>query len=191
MKKYELVVIGGSAGSFQVILNLVSQLPEEFGLPVIIITHRSRGNDNQFINILNEKTSLTVKEAEEKELMLPGYIYVCPPDYHLLIEKDKTLSLDYSEKIHHSRPSIDVTFQCVADTFKEKVIAILLSGANGDGAEGLYRIHKQGGVTIVQNPKSAEVPVMPQRALELFTADYIIDADKIGQALIKLSACML
>jgi len=186
-KKYELLVIGGSAGSFHVILELVGQLSEGFALPIIIITHRSRGNDYQFINILNEKTSLTVKEAEEKELILSGYIYVCPPDYHLLIEKDKTLSLDYSEKVNHSRPSIDVTFECVADIYKEKAIAILLSGANGDGAEGLHRIHKQGGVTIVQNPKNAEVPVMPQRALELFTADYIIEAYEIGETIKKLN----
>jgi len=178
-KKYELVAIGGSAGSFHVILQLVSQLSEGFDLPVLIITHRSRGKDYQFINILNE--------AEEKELILSGYIYVCPPDYHLLIEKDKTLSLDYSEKVNHSRPSIDVTFECVADIYKEKAIAILLSGANGDGAEGLHRIHKKGGVTIVQNPKNAEVPVMPQRALELFTADYIIEADEIGETFKKLN----
>ncbi|MEO5947840.1 MAG: chemotaxis protein CheB [Chitinophagaceae bacterium] len=186
-KKYELIVIGGSAGSFQVILKLVSQLDKGFDIPVLIITHRSRGNDTQLIDILNEKTSLRVKEAEEKELILPGCIYVCPPDYHLLIEKDKTLSLDYSEKVHYARPSIDVTFQCVADIYKEKSIAVLLSGANGDGAEGLYCIHQQGGVTIVQDPKNAEVPLMPQRALELFTADYIIEAKEIAGTLKELS----
>jgi two-component system chemotaxis response regulator CheB len=185
-KKYELIIIGGSAGSFQILLKLVSQFPEGFDTPIIIVTHRSRGNDNQFVDILKEKTFLTVKEAEEKELIIPGCIYICPSDYHLLIEKDKTFSLDYSEKIHHTRPSIDVTFQCAADTYNDKVIAILLSGANGDGANGLYCIHKHGGITIVQNPKNAEVPLMPQKALDLFPADYIAEPDEMIDILQKL-----
>ena len=146
-----LLLIGGSAGSLEAILQALPGLQDLNGLAVVLVLHRRNG-ESLLAELLNEKTSWTVKEAEEKEPILPGTVYVAPADYHLLIEKNKTFSLDYSEKVNYSRPSIDVTFESAADTFGSTVSALLLSGANADGTEGLKKIKEAGGFVMVQDP---------------------------------------
>ena len=186
LNKYKLIAIGGSAGSLEVVMKIVLQLPVNLQAAVVLVLHRKNAPDSILANIIAAKTNLNVKEVEDKELLLPGTIYIAPPDYHLLIEDVQSFSLDSSEKVHYSRPSIDVTFESVADIFGEAAIGILLSGANADGAWGLLKIKQAGGATLVQDPASAEVSFMPQQAILLGAADNIITAENIPAHLHQL-----
>ena len=180
------LVIGGSAGSLEVILNLVAQLPRQPNAVVIIVVHRKKDNESILVNLLSSRTRLAVKEVEDKDPILLNTIYLAPPDYHLLIERTDLFSLDSSEKIQYSRPSIDVTFESVAEAFGTKTIGILLSGANADGAAGMAKIRQAGGYTIVQDPATADVGYMPQQALDLTPVDSILSASEIPALLEKL-----
>lgn len=176
---YELVVIGGSAGSVNVIIKLLSELPGDFSLPVIIVIHRLAVTGSRLADIFQAKTSIPLKDADEKEKILAGNIYLAPANYHLLIECNKTISLDDSEKVNYSRPSIDVTFEQAAEVYGNKVIGILLTGANLDGATGLLRINQKGGLTIVQNPDTAEIATMPQAAINLTDKHIILNVEEM------------
>lgn len=166
-EKTELVVIGGSAGSISAIVRIIPALKPGFSVPLILVLHRRHTSRGGFISdILRHKTSLQLKEAEEKEPIVPGTVYVAPADYHLLIESDRTFSLDASEKIHYSRPSIDVTFQSAAAHYGARLTGILLTGANADGAQGIAEIYRGGGHTIAQAPWEAEAIAMPQSAID-------------------------
>jgi two-component system chemotaxis response regulator CheB len=169
------VVIGGSAGSLKVLLEVLPGLSANIRFPIIIILHRKNDRRSSLEHLLNNCCALPVKEAEDKETLRGGIIYTAPPDYHLLIEKEGTLSLDASEKVSWSRPSIDVTFQSAAEVFKENLLAILLSGANNDGSLGLQKIKDQGGKIMIQHPDNAEISTMPQLALETIQPDYLVN----------------
>ncbi|MGN7821664.1 chemotaxis protein CheB [Chitinophaga sp. 22536] len=171
-----VVLIGGSAGGLQAILTLLPGLSVRLNAAVIIVLHRQSSSDSVLAELLAVKTSLPVREAEEKELLLPGTIYIAPGDYHLLIETDRTLSLDYSEKVNFSRPSIDVTFTSAVEVFGPQTMAVLLSGANDDGVEGLADVHEAGGITIVQDPDTAIVDFMPRHAIQAVPVDYVLAA---------------
>ena len=172
-------IIGGSSGSFDVLLNLLPHLQPLDSAAIIIVLHRKNAYDTTLTDVLSYRTAIEIKEVEEKETLLPGIIYIAPADYHLLIEKDYTFSLDVSERINYSRPSIDVSFETAAEAFEQKLIGILLSGSNMDGAKGLQVIKEFGGVTIVQDPQSAESPFMPQQAIDKGTVDYILKPAEI------------
>lgn len=174
------LVIGGSAGSLDVLLEIFPNLSTRINFPIIIVTHRKAGNDSLLADLLKNRTSLMVREAEEKEKLLPGYVYIVPADYHLLIENSHTISLDYSEKVNYSRPSIDVTFQSAAEVFKKELVCILLSGSNADGVEGLKAVKKYGGLAVVQDPQTAIMPYMPQQALNNAKPDVILDSLKMA-----------
>ncbi|WP_207536052.1 chemotaxis protein CheB [Desertivirga arenae] len=161
----EILLIGCSAGGFNLVYELVASLPAKFPLPVIVIIHRSRKYKSSMEDLLDSKSRIQVKLSEDKENVKKGCVYFAPPDYHLLLEPEGCFSLDSSEPVLFSRPSIDVTFKSVADVYNDKVIAMLLSGANEDGADGLCYIHDKGGLVIVQDPDSAEVRRMPEAAL--------------------------
>jgi len=178
MNKYELLIIGGSAGGLEVLLEVLPQLRTDLDYAVVLVMHR-RGGDSLLTGLLSDKTKLAVKEAEEKESIRPGVIYIAPADYHLLIENDKTFSLDYSEKIHYSRPAIDASFETAAEAYGPLLAGVLLSGANADGAEGLLQIKQAGGLTIVQDPDEASVSYMPQQAIEKGAADKILTTRQI------------
>jgi len=178
--KYKMLAIGGSAGSLDVILKIVAALPFISHLATVIIVHRKNDGESILTDLLSSRTKLVVKEIEDKETITGGTIYLAPADYHVLIEDEKMFSLDASEKIHHSRPSIDVSFESVAEVFGISAIGVLLSGASADGAEGLSSIKEANGFTIVQDPASAEVGYMPQQALEQMTPDKILKGDAIG-----------
>jgi two-component system chemotaxis response regulator CheB len=125
--------------------------------------------------------SLNIKEADEKENIQAGYVYFAPPNYHLLIENDKTFSLSTDEKVNYSRPSIDVLFESAANAYGPRLAAIILTGANNDGAEGLRRIKQKGGLVIVQDPQSAENSYMPAAALKAVKPDFVLSLVEIGR----------
>lgn len=187
MEKCEALIIGGSAGSLDVLLKVLPQLNSSLTFPVIIVLHRKPGKESLLTDLLRTKTKLTVKEIEEKEDLMPGIIYIAPPDYHLLIEKNKKFSLDASEKINFSRPSIDVSFASAAEVFRKNLVGILLSGANSDGSEGLRKVRQNGGYTIVQNPDSAIVQFMPEYALKNIEIDSILNPEEMANYINQLS----
>jgi two-component system, chemotaxis family, protein-glutamate methylesterase/glutaminase len=183
---FSVVVIGGSAGSLDVIMKMTRHLSPEINAAYIIIVHRKNAADSMLTGLLAARTALPVKEVEDKEALLPGTVYIAPPDYHLLIEDEKSFSLDSSEKVNHSRPSIDVTFESAALVFGHAAIGVLLSGANADGAEGLQKIKNAGGYVIVQDPDTAEVSFMPQQAIKLGNIDAVVTGDELGEKLFQL-----
>jgi len=135
---------------------------------------------------LNKYLAIPAKEIEEKEPINPGKLYLAPPNYHVLTEKDATFSLCASENVYYSRPSISVTFESMAFAFRDKVIGILLSGANADGSDGLKTISEFGGLTIIQDPEEAEIPSMPLSALKLLKPDFIFTKQEINKFLLRL-----
>lgn len=178
-----LIVIGGSAGSLDVLFRVLPALRADFPYPIAIVLHRRANVDTMLTELLNMKTKLLLTEPEDKEPIRPGCIYLAPGDYHILFEKDGVISLDYSEKVAYSRPSIDVAFQSAAEAYGANATCILLSGANADGSEGLRRIRDVGGTAIVQLPESAEVAFMPQQAISRQLADQILDVVGISDYL--------
>ena len=165
LKRYKALVVGGSAGSLNVILQFLPLLRADLYIAIIIVLHRKQINDSLLTDILSSKTGLLVKEAEEKEKIKPGYIYVAPPNYHLLIERDETFSLDDSEKINFSRPSIDITFESASLVYESALAALLLSGANTDGTDGSKSVIERNGLLAIQTPDSAEISFMPANAM--------------------------
>lgn len=179
MRPAKLVIIGGSAGSLQVILSILGGLKTAPPFAILIILHRNSSYDSSLEELIATRTPLPIKEVEEKEPVQPGIIYIGPSDYHVLFEKDRSFSLDYSERINFSRPSIDVCFRSAADVYGPELVCCLLSGGNADGVEGLEYAKDLGGMTIVQDPKTAEVPYMPQHAINTVNVDNIIAADQL------------
>ena len=164
-------------------MKILPALKEDFEIPIIFITHRNSNSDSALIDLLDARSALTVKEVEDKDVLESGYVYVVPPDYHLLIETDGTVSLDVSERINYSRPSIDVSFTSAAIAYKNQLAAILLSGANADGVEGLTAIKEAGGYIIVQDPTDASVAYMPQQALLAVKVDKVLAGDEMAELL--------
>lgn len=169
----KVVVIGGSAGALEVVLTLLPGLYAGSAHSLVIVLHRAVSDDGGLAALLATKTTLPVREVEDKDALQPGCVFLAPPDYHLLFEADGTLSLDDSEKVAHSRPSIDVSFSSAAHAYGERVIGILLSGANTDGVAGLGDIQACGGQTMAQAPESALMPVMPEAAVREGVAERV------------------
>lgn len=174
----KLVIIGGSAGSLEVLMQIIPHLKTNVP-PIVLILHRKTDSESPLIDVLATRTKLRVKEIEEKEPIKSGWIYVAPANYHVLFEHDLTFSLDDSEKVNHCRPSIDVGFQSAAKAYGSGVTGILLSGANADGTEGFRKIQERGGVTIAQNPETAEIAYMPRQAINSHTVDRVEDVTGI------------
>lgn len=185
-KKYKAIVIGTSAGGFEALLKILKRLPKDFSLPIIIVQHLSPDSDNYMTRHLNSVCEIYIKEAEEKEKINKSCVYIAPPNYHLLIEENFTLSLSSEEKINFSRPSIDVLFETAAYAYKSDLIGIILTGANSDGSKGIKLIHDFNGLTIVQEPKTAYVDTMPLAAINETKIDYVLSLDEIGELLIKI-----
>lgn len=171
----KILIIGGSAGSLEVLLNIIPQLEDIKPFALMLVLHRKSSEDNTLEELISFKTAIPVKEVEDKTVITPGSIYIAPADYHLLFEKDCTISLDVSEKINYSRPSIDVAFESAAEVYGNTVTAILLSGANADGSAGLKAIKQAGGTVLVQKPSTAEMPFMPQSAINSMEPDAVLD----------------
>lgn len=187
MEKCEAFIIGGSAGSLDVLLKVLPKVDTTISFPIIIVIHRKNGSDSLLTELLSSRTTLPVKEIDEKERILPGTVYIAPSDYHLLIEQDHTFSLDYSEKVNYSRPSIDVTFQAAAEIYKQNLVCLLLSGSNSDGVNGLKSVKSWGGTTLIQNPETAQVAYMPAQAKMHVEIDRVLNIEEIGGFLNLLS----
>jgi len=192
--QYEAIAIGVSSGGMNALKFIFSTLPASFSIPIILVQHISAYSDNEWIKLLNKKSNLNIKEADEKEKIASGNVYIAPANYHLLIENDKTFSLTIDERVNFARPSIDVLFESAAEAYKNKLIGVVLTGSNNDGAKGLRRIKECGGMAIIQDPETAESPNMPASAIaaclsgrQAVQPDYIVSLEKIVQLLIKIS----
>lgn len=187
MKNCKALIIGGSAGSLDVLLKVLPQIDVDINFPIIIVVHRKQGTDSLLSDLLASKTKLKVKDIDEKENILSKTIYIVPSDYHLLIEKDFTFSFDYSEKVNYSRPSIDVTFQSAAEVYLDKLVCILLSGSNADGVNGLITVKNYGGETIVQDPDTAQVDYMPRQAMLKANVDHVLRIEEMADYINSLN----
>lgn len=176
---YKAVVIGGSAGSFQGIIRILSNIPDDFPLPIIIAMHRLKHVRHGFVEVVSLKSKLKIVEPEDKEPMRKGMVYLAPANYHLSIELGNYFSLSTEEMVHSSRPSIDITLSSTAYVFRNKLVGILLSGANRDGGMGMKNIKDKGGLTIVQEPAECMIDTMPKAALALTNIDYTLKVDQI------------
>jgi two-component system chemotaxis response regulator CheB len=183
---YEAIVIGVSSGGLNAMKIMFSLLPKDFNSPIIIVQHVSPRSDNQWIKILNDQSNLIIIEADEKENIEKGKVYIAPPNYHLMIERDKTFSLTIDERVNFARPSIDVLFESAAEAYKSNLIGVVLTGSNHDGTKGIKRIKECGGLAIIQNPDTAESAFMPASAINAIQADYILPLENIIELLIKL-----
>lgn len=185
----KVVIFGGSAGSLDVLFQVLPFIQKDQGIAYILILHRKDTHKAEhLVQLLATKCTIPVKEAEDKEAINQDHIYLAPAGYHLLIEQDRTFSLDVSEKINYSRPSIDVSFSTAAETFKENLIAILLSGGNADGCFGLSKVKQLGGRTAIQAPKTALVPFMPESALKAGVVEVQYTPEEISRLLQNISS---
>jgi two-component system chemotaxis response regulator CheB len=182
---YAIVVVGTSWGGLAALRALTGVLPREFGLPIAVIQHRHKDSDRLLATLLQERTALTVCEVEDKQPILPGFLFVAPADYHLLVERGH-FSLSTDAPVRYSRPSIDVAFTSTADAYGRRAVGIVLTGANADGAEGLATIAKRGGLAIVQSPATAESPAMPRAALDAVPSAHVLPIPAIAELLTAL-----
>jgi two-component system, chemotaxis family, protein-glutamate methylesterase/glutaminase len=183
---YEIVVIGTSWGGLSALSAIISGLPSTFALPIVVVQHRSPDAPGFLAELLQTRTGLCVVEVDDKRAITPGYVFVAPPNYHLLIERG-FFSLSTDAPVRYSRPSIDVTFVSAADEYGRRTIGVVLTGANEDGALGLKRIADRGGYAIVQDPESAEGPVMPRAALRSVPRARVIPLERIATHLVSIA----
>lgn len=186
IRKVDAIVIGGSAGSLELILSIVGALPASTRTTIIIIVHRKNDSESLLEDLIKSRTSLRVREVEDKDPLRPSTIYIAPPDYHLLFESRKEFSLDMTAKVQYSRPSIDVSFESAASVFKDSLAGLLLSGANADGTAGLISIASNGGLVLVQDPSTAEVDYMPQHALSNAKVDFVVAANDLPAFIVSI-----
>lgn len=183
---YSVVAIGTSWGGLAALTKLLGALPTDFGIPVVVVQHRSKDSERLLVQLLQDATDLKVGEIEDKDPLTPGMVHVAPANYHVLIE-DGYASLTIEEPVRFSRPSIDVMFSSAADTYGAAAIGVVLTGANEDGARGLAHIVKRGGLALVQDPKTAEIPIMPQAAIRVVPTAEVLPLETLGSRLIALS----
>jgi len=182
---YEAVVIGASAGGIHALLTILPALPKHFPLSLLIAQHMAPSHDLFLVEYLDKLSSIHVKEAEDKEVMQPGVAYLAPGGYHLLVEDDRTLSLDADARVRFSRPSIDVLFESASEVFREALIGIILTGANDDGSRGLKQIEAYGGFAMVQDPETAESNCMPIEAIKATKMKHILPLNEIASLLCR------
>jgi two-component system chemotaxis response regulator CheB len=167
---------------------IIPRLPPAFPIPIVVIQHVSPHSDNYITRYLDNISAIKVKEVDEKEKIRPGVVYTAPPNYHVLVEEDETFSLSMEERINFARPSIDVFFQSAADVYGPHLVGVVLTGANNDGSQGLKIIKEKGGLTIVQDPDTAEVDGMPRAAIQATKIDHILPLEQISPLLVKLGS---
>jgi two-component system chemotaxis response regulator CheB len=177
------VVIGASAGGVEALSVLLPALHPGTTAAVFIVVHLPRDRDSLLPDIFARKCALTVREAEDKEPVAPGTVYFAPNNYHLLVDQGPQLALSVDELVHHSRPSIDVLFESAAEVYQRRLLGIVLTGANDDGAQGLAAVHDAGGITIVQDPASAQSPQMALAAIKRRRPDHVLSLDQIARLL--------
>lgn len=186
MDRCEAVVIGTSWGGMAALPRVFAPLPPDLPVPVVVVQHLHPRQEGYYLEHFNRICPLPVKEAENMAPIRPGVISFAPANYHLLIEDDRTFLLSVDERVHHSRPSIDVLFESAVDVYGAGLIGVILTGANEDGAAGLARLKERGGITIVQDPATAEAPEMPRSAIQRVAVDYVLPLEEIGAQIKKL-----
>jgi two-component system, chemotaxis family, protein-glutamate methylesterase/glutaminase len=188
IRNCRLVIIGGSAGSLNALMQILPELTPLHNYAIVIVVHRKSTDDQTLEELIALKSSIPVKPIEDKTILKPGFVYIAPSNYHLLFEKDDTLALDTSEKINYSRPSIDVSFESAAEIYGSSLVGILFSGSNTDGTLGLQTIQDSGGKIVVQNPLSADMPFMPNNAIVHTKPDLVLNNDEILELLNSINA---
>ena len=185
--RIEAIVIGASAGGVEALGLILPALPAKFRPALLIVLHLPRERPSLLVEIYERRCALPIREADDKEPIEPGTVYFAPPDYHMLVERNRQIALSTEEPVHYSRPSVDVLFESAADVYGERLLGVILTGANEDGAAGLHAIHRAGGVTVVQQPDSAKVPLMVVSALQRNPADFVLSLPQIAELLIGLA----
>jgi two-component system, chemotaxis family, protein-glutamate methylesterase/glutaminase len=185
VESYSIVVVGASWGGLSALTTLVTGLPADFALPIAVVQHRSKDAESLLGELLQDHTALKVTEADDKEPICSGHIYLAPADYHLLVDGDH-FSLTTDPPVRYSRPSIDVTFVSAADSRGAATVGVVLTGANEDGAEGLRRIVAHGGYAVVQTPETAEIATMPRAALKAVPKATVLTMTEIAGHLATL-----
>ncbi|MEJ3662771.1 chemotaxis protein CheB [Pseudomonas fragi] len=180
------VVIGASAGGVEALLTIFAELTADFFLPIIVVLHLPDERRSQLAEVFAQRVALPVREVQDKQPIVPGTLYFAAPGYHVSVEQDQSFSLSQEEPVHYSRPAIDYLFESAADVYQQRLAAILLTGANRDGARGMSQVNQAGGLTIIQDPDEAQVATMPRAALELFQPDCILPLRGIGRLLVEL-----
>lgn len=183
---YSVVAIGTSWGGLAALSTLLGALPADFSIPVVVVQHRGKDTEPLLTELLQDKTELDVQEIEDKDPLTPGAVQIAPANYHTLIDEGY-VSLTVEEPVRFSRPSIDVTFSSAADTYLSGAIGVVLTGANEDGARGLADIVKRGGRALVQDPKTAEIPIMPEAAIRAVPTAQVLPLSALAARLIELS----
>jgi two-component system chemotaxis response regulator CheB len=179
----ELIVIGTSLGGMRALETVLGALSDDFCVPIVVVQHRHKRSNEELPAFFRRVTHLKVVDADDKQRIKPGHVYLAPADYHLLVEHGE-LSLSVDDAVRHSRPSIDVLFESAADAYGTSLIGVVLTGANEDGARGARRIKERGGIVIVQDPSTAEAPAMPQASIAAATVDRILPLEEIAAFLI-------
>jgi two-component system chemotaxis response regulator CheB len=188
-RECELIVIGCSLGGMNALQVILSGLTRHFCIPIVVAQHRHKRSNEGLPSYFRRQTDLKVVDAEDKEWIQPGHVYLAPADYHLLIERNGLrgeLSLSVDEAVRHSRPSIDVLFESAADAYGDRLVGVVLTGANDDGTRGAARIKARGGIVIAQDPATAEAPAMPRAAIDAVHVDRILRLEKIAPFLIEV-----
>jgi two-component system chemotaxis response regulator CheB len=178
--RIDAIVIGTSAGGVEALSMLLPALPASLRAAVLIVLHLPRERPSLLVEIFQPKCAVAVREAHDKEPVAPGTVYFAPPDYHLLVDDGPQLALSADEVVHFSRPSIDVLFESAADWYQHRLLGIILTGANEDGAAGLAAVHRAGGITIVQQPATAHASLMVESALQRTPVDMVLTLDEIA-----------
>ena len=187
MQEYKAVVIGGSAGSFQVLVKILQSLPKNFNYPVLLCMHRLKHIRSGFVEALSLKSNMPIVEPYDKTHIKPGKGYLAPANYHMCVELGNQISLSTEEPVNHSRPAIDLTYISAAQAYRNKLVGIILSGANKDGALGMMKIADFGGTTIVQDPKECEVRTMTEATLKITQVTHIFKTEQIIHFLRSIS----
>jgi len=189
LPSYKADVIGASAGGIDALGKILPQLPKAYPLPIVIVLHVPADRPSFLSELFRAKTELQVKEAEEKETALPGTVYFAPPGYHLLLERDLTFSLSTEDPLNYARPAIDILFETASDALGSRLVGVLLTGANHDGAAGLKKIHEAGGLVLVQDPATAQSRTMPAAGCAAIAANekQILSLDGIARKLLDLN----
>lgn len=182
----QAVCIGASAGGVEALLSLLPGLPAHYSLPVVVVLHLPDARDSALAEVFQHRLALKVREAGDKEPVAGGTVYFAPPGYHLLVEREHCFSLSCDPPLNHSRPAIDLLFESAAHAWGAGAAALLLTGANDDGAKGLAAVARAGGVTAVQSPATARVATMPEAALRLDPSHASLDLPDLQKLLIEL-----
>jgi two-component system chemotaxis response regulator CheB len=183
---FDVVALASSAGGLNALTKILSNLPEDFPAAIVVVQHLAPRHRSLMADILSRRTPLPVKEAREGDRLRPGAVFIAPPDRHLLVNPDGSLSLSQAEMVHFVRPSADLLFESVAASFRDHALAVVLTGMGSDGTTGLRAVKKVGGTVIAQDEASSEFFGMPHAAIHTGQVDFVLPLGEITPALVKL-----